>query len=238
MSDTTDHITTATTTTTTDHATDHTDLISDYQALTGTTDEPHITTLDEIASAQAELDQIIQRNVDENMSRRNDYTEKSKIQSYECLEAVLRINMGNYRFVCDKIKEMKKILDVPEHIKSIYLDNIDYINEKCPICLDVLEDRTNIILSNCGHLFCKSCFSDLEKLHICRGPICMNPNMILDKKQWYKQKDDIVEQVRHEEPISQEELWNREYDEYGFVNSDHESDCMSDNDMEHEPIPS
>lgn len=216
MSNTTDHTTTIS---------DNAELIADYQALAGTNTIPAITRLEDIPTVtRQDLDQLMDRKIDEYMRSRNDYIERSQIQSYELLLEEAYATGGRYHFACSKIKEMKKMLDVPEHIKSIYLDSIDYKNENCPICLDVLGDRTNTILSNCGHLFCKHCFNDLEKRHICKCPICNNPNMIIDKKEWYKLQDECIHEVRFGEPISEEELWNREYDEYGFLNDKYD-DC-------------
>ena len=130
---------------------------------------------------------------------------------------------GKFQFACNKIKEFKNILDIPEHIKTVYLESID-LNQECPICFDQLQRKDNITLTNCGHILCNHCFSELIQRKMCKCPICNNPNMIIEKKKWRKQETKCMKDVLTSEGIPEEEIWNRPFDEYGFVNSDRDSD--------------
>ena len=122
-----------------------------------------------------------------------DIREKDWIRHAEKLMNVgFRIG-GEKNFTCHKIKQMRKILDIPQHIADTYLNSLDYTSEKCPICLDVLNDRTNTKLTNCGHLFCMSCYDKLVEKKMCECPVCMNPNMILDRDTWYAEQQKYVD---------------------------------------------
>lgn len=57
------------------------------------------------------------------------------------------------------------------HRKFILQKNIDKGLEDCPICLDTLE-YTNMIITNCGHAFCKKCIFSYIVLEKELCPIC------------------------------------------------------------------
>lgn len=127
---------------------------------------------------------------------------------------------GKHHFACHKIRQMRKQLDVPLHIAKQYLDSIDYDNTECPICMDKLESRDNTVLSNCGHLFCTNCYSELESRKLVSCPVCANPNMILDKSLWYEEMQKYI----NRDGGTYEDVG---YDEYGFESSDNE-DAVGD----------
>lgn len=73
------------------------------------------------------------------------------------LEELLKIknNMGSYL----KSNEDKYKDDIKKQINPDFLCNICY------------ENRCNLVLNPCGHLFCDKCFTNNEKLcFICRKP--------------------------------------------------------------------
>ena len=57
------------------------------------------------------------------------------------------------------------------HRKFILQKNIDKRLEDCPICIDSLEN-TNVIITNCGHAFCKKCIFSYIVLEKELCPIC------------------------------------------------------------------
>ena len=120
---------------------------------------------------------------------------------------------GEKNFVCHKIKQMRKVLPIPSHIASVYLDSIDYNKEKCPVCLDTLQNKNNIVLTNCGHIFCKSCFDELEQRRITSCPVCSNRVMILDKSEWYEQQQKFADRDMDTET-------DDDLDQFGFEFSD------------------
>jgi hypothetical protein len=46
---------------------------------------------------------------------------------------------------------------------------------ECPVCLEVIEDTSNMKISRCGHKYCKTCFDTMkerdQKCGICRGEL-------------------------------------------------------------------
>ena len=133
----------------------------------------------------------------------------SRERESKMFDAGFRIG-GEKNFACHKIKQMRKVLPIPSHIASVYLDSIDYNKEKCLVCLDTSQ---NIVLTNCGHIFCKSCFDELEQRRITACPVCSNNVMILDKTQWYEQQQKFADRDIDTET-------DEDVDQFGFELSD------------------
>jgi hypothetical protein len=57
------------------------------------------------------------------------------------------------------------------HLKKSFLEMMDTLKafSECPVCIEPL-DKTNTQVGNCGHLVCKSCYSNelLDKCPVCR----------------------------------------------------------------------
>ena len=73
--------------------------------------------------------------------------------------------------------EIKK--EIPEHIKTMLKNMIRKLEQeiKCPICLDEIEGKPDMAITNCGHFFCKECFDELKKKNpVVRCPSCRSNN--------------------------------------------------------------
>ena len=116
---------------------------------------------------------------------------------------------------------MRKILSIPSHIASVYLDSIDYTKEECPICLDVMQNKNNITLTNCGHIFCNKCFNELEQRKITTCPTCANKVMILDKSKWYEQQRKFSNREIDTDIDTDDDV-----DDFGFEFSDVDDDSV------------
>ena len=66
---------------------------------------------------------------------------------------------------------------IPEHIKTMLKKLIKKAEEdiKCPICLDEIEGKEDMNVSNCGHFLCKECYDELKDMSpygVVRCPEC------------------------------------------------------------------
>lgn len=72
------------------------------------------------------------------------------------------------RELYDKIKSGENGIDV-EYLKSQFIEMYDKLKDytDCPICLETIS-KENAKLTNCGHLFCITCYDKIDDCAICR----------------------------------------------------------------------
>jgi len=58
------------------------------------------------------------------------------------------------------------------HLKTQFIEMYDELKKKteCPICLEDIT-KENIKITNCGHIFCKTCELKLSNCAVCRKKI-------------------------------------------------------------------
>lgn len=97
------------------------------------------------------------------------------------------------------------IVTMVENIVTI--ENINNV-ENCPVCLDIISDKNNII-TNCGHKYCLTCIISLSihkdrntaQNNLLKCPMCVqnikyitfNPQLIYDCINKYNNKTDDIE---------------------------------------------
>lgn len=123
---------------------------------------------------------------------------------------------GRLNFAHKKIRDMRKVIDIPQHVADVYLNSIDYTTTSCPICLDKLQSKNNVKLTNCGHIYCKNCYIKLES-RVMKCPICKNSVVFFNKKQWYEDR----KKYENREKIDSDEE-ECDLDNFGFTLSDEE----------------
>lgn len=91
------------------------------------------------------------------------------------------------------------------------------LDDWCAICLDEMRDMETLIVTKCGHLFCKTCFNDLTLAHAedLKCPICVAPIKEGEAKEVFNDAPPPeVEKVDEEiDPVALEE--ERKWGKYG-----------------------
>lgn len=82
--------------------------------------------------------------------------------------------LSNLSILQDGLDKIKKTSEevipdfITNEIKELYKETKKSI--ECPICYDIIE-VDNLKISNCGHKYCKDCFSKINDCAICRKKI-------------------------------------------------------------------
>jgi len=94
---------------------------------------------------------------------------------YSETEAHFRSHLQHYQ----DIKDFEKRLEganreavIPTHIINELKDLIAKTKKKvsCPVCLDIIKGE-DLVITNCGHKYCKTCHDKLLTCALCRKPL-------------------------------------------------------------------
>lgn len=108
-------------------------------------------------------------------------TKKAKI-GWACYYQERDNHLRNIQELHSKIISMKNELEQKQKTENqdvfpIFVQNeirelYDMVNKEleCPICLDTIK-KDELVFSNCGHKYCESCLSKLDKCGVCRKTI-------------------------------------------------------------------
>jgi hypothetical protein len=77
----------------------------------------------------------------------------------------------------NQVEKMEEIIktEIPGHIKHMLKELIKDSKKDitCPICLDLINGKSDMSISNCGHFLCSECFEELkERNEIVKCPEC------------------------------------------------------------------
>ena len=62
-------------------------------------------------------------------------------------------------------------VDAPQEAKQKWQNMIDIIRKEveCPICFETISKKS-LVITTCGHKFCKSCYYRIDRCALCRAP--------------------------------------------------------------------
>lgn len=68
----------------------------------------------------------------------------------------------------NEIETLKKI-NTSEHIKSFIIDLYSSTNKllDCPICFNKIKPNDDLVITACGHYYCRKCYGLQKKCSIC-----------------------------------------------------------------------
>jgi SNF2 family DNA or RNA helicase len=107
----------------------------------------------------------------------------SQIDWLSHIKAELKNNRRLLTIECNNYYSIKKIYD---YLKNT-IDNINFVTETCPICLDDITNE-DLAITKCGHLFCWNCINEyINECGLTKCPKC-NIGINKDEVYFYKEK--------------------------------------------------
>jgi hypothetical protein len=104
------------------------------------------------------------------LQRQLDYANKrvkfAWAKYYEEVNGELRADRQHYQ----RYNKISIEPSIPQHIKEEMKEMAIALKKKweCPVCMDMIED-TELIITNCGHYYCKTCLESWKKTCKDRG---------------------------------------------------------------------
>ena len=106
----------------------------------------------------------------EQLQQRLAWREKQRAYAWAQFYAVRNEQLHDDHQQYDTFNRVADDRAVPEHIKAELKAMATALKKKweCPVCMDMIDDG-DLVITNCGHFYCKACLEAWKKTEKDRG---------------------------------------------------------------------